>query len=66
MHDGDPLTSVAESRHARAVTTANLRKLGTPAAMLRAAAGLRLAALLLVFGPLTWTVATLAAIPLSG
>ncbi|MER7663392.1 hypothetical protein [Streptomyces sp. NPDC096193] len=60
------LTSVAESRHARAITTANLRKLGTPAAMLRAAAGLRLAALLVVFGPLTWIVATLAAIPLSG
>ncbi len=60
------ISAVVESRHARAVTTENLRKLGTPAAMLRTAAALRVAVLLAVFGPLTWTVAALATISFAG
>ncbi|MFI1400284.1 hypothetical protein [Streptomyces sp. NPDC020681] len=60
------LTSAAEARAARAVTTETLRRLGTPAATLRSAAALRAAALLAVFAPLTWVVAALAAVPLSG
>lgn len=59
------LTAALESKHARAATTDALLDLGAPAATLRAAGGLRAAALLLVFGPLTAAVAYLAALPLS-
>ncbi|KOV66158.1 membrane protein [Streptomyces sp. MMG1121] len=57
------LTAAVETRQCRADTTAALLRLGAPATMLRAAAALRAAALLAVFGPLTLAVATLAALP---
>ncbi|MEW2117641.1 hypothetical protein AB0945_21115, partial [Streptomyces sp. NPDC005474] len=59
------LTAAAEARHARADTTAALLRLGAPAATLRTAAGLRAAALLALFGPLTLLIAELAALPLT-
>ncbi|MFI6880802.1 hypothetical protein ACIBL6_45870 [Streptomyces sp. NPDC050400] len=59
------VTAAVEARQARRHTTAALLRLGAPATMLRGAAALRAAALLTVFGPLTWTVAELSAIPLS-
>ncbi|MQS37587.1 hypothetical protein [Streptomyces katsurahamanus] len=59
------LTAVAQARHDRATATEELRRLGTPVGTLRLAALLRAAVLLLVFAPLTWAVATLAALPLS-
>ncbi|MFF1705708.1 hypothetical protein [Streptomyces sp. NPDC058252] len=57
-------TAAVEAKQARADTTAALLRLGAPAAMLRGAAALRVAALLAVFAPLTWAVAELAALPL--
>ncbi|MFD5815098.1 hypothetical protein [Streptomyces sp. NPDC127038] len=59
-------TAAVEAKQARADTTAALLRLGAPASMLRGAAALRTGALLLVFAPLTWAVAELAAIPLIG
>ncbi|MEU3932035.1 hypothetical protein AB0E85_08300 [Streptomyces sp. NPDC029044] len=59
------LTAAVEARQARAGTTAALMRLGAPATTLRAAAALRAGALLAVFGPLTLTVAELAALPLA-
>ena len=59
------LTAAVEARNARADTTAALLRLGAPAATLRSAAALRTGALLVVFGPLTWAVAELAALPLA-
>ncbi|MEW2610869.1 hypothetical protein AB0937_11760 [Streptomyces sp. NPDC047880] len=59
------LTAAVEARQARAATTAALLRLGAPATMLRSAAALRAGALLAVFGPLTLTVAELAALPLA-
>ncbi|MEY9485954.1 hypothetical protein RKD26_001748 [Streptomyces calvus] len=59
------LTAAVEARQARAGTTAELRRLGAPAATLRKAAVLRAAALLALFGPLTLVVAELSAWPLS-
>ncbi|MFJ7179860.1 hypothetical protein ACIQXA_26485 [Streptomyces massasporeus] len=59
------LTAAVEARQARAGTTAALLRLGAPAAMLRSAAALRAVALLALFGPLTLTVAELAALPLA-
>ncbi|MFB7709503.1 hypothetical protein [Streptomyces sp. NPDC056105] len=59
------LTAAIEAKHARSDTTAALLRLGAPASLLRGAAGLRAAALLAVFGLLTWTVAELAALPLA-
>jgi hypothetical protein len=59
------LTASVEAKHARSDTTAALLRLGAPASLLRGAAGLRAAALLAVFGLLTWTVAELAALPLA-
>ncbi|MGW0820944.1 hypothetical protein [Streptomyces sp. NPDC002845] len=53
-----------EARDARADTMAALLRLGAPATLLRSAALLRAGVLLAVFGPLTWTVAELAALPL--
>ncbi|MET8449214.1 hypothetical protein [Streptomyces sp. NPDC005209] len=63
---GTLLTVAVETRQSRADTTAALLRLGAPATMLRAAAALRAAALLAVFGPLTLVIADLAALPLSG
>jgi len=59
------LTAAIEAKHARSDTTAALLRLGAPAGLLRGSAGLRAAALLAVFGPLTWAVAELAALPLA-
>ncbi|MFD7549222.1 hypothetical protein [Streptomyces sp. NPDC059816] len=56
--------AAVEARQARSRTTAALLRQGAPAAALRAAALLRVAALCLLFGPLTWAVAALAAAPL--
>ncbi|WP_327339268.1 hypothetical protein OG384_28145 [Streptomyces sp. NBC_01324] len=60
------LTSALEARQARAETARALLRLGAPASALRAATALRAAALLLVFAPLTWAIAELAALPLTG
>ncbi|MEV5611669.1 hypothetical protein [Streptomyces sp. NPDC052225] len=60
------VTAVIEARQARRHTTSALLRLGAPASMLRGAAALRAGALLAVFGPLTWAVAELSAIPLAG
>ncbi|NEB78437.1 hypothetical protein G3I40_24895, partial [Streptomyces sp. SID14478] len=59
------VTAAVEARQARRHTTAALLRLGAPASMLRGAAALRAAALLAVFGPLTWAVAELSAAPLA-
>ncbi|WP_371599607.1 hypothetical protein [Streptomyces sp. NBC_00564] len=57
-------TAAVEARQARADTTAALLRMGAPATMLRSAAALRVGALLAAFGPLTWAVTELAALPL--
>ncbi|MFE6406414.1 hypothetical protein ACFVOR_05705 [Streptomyces sp. NPDC057837] len=62
---GTLLTAAVEARQARADTTSALLRLGAPATMLRSAAALRAGALLALFGPLTLTVAELAALPLA-
>jgi hypothetical protein len=59
------LTAAVEARLARADTMAALRRLGAPTTLLRSAAALRVGALLVVFGPLTVAVASLAALPLT-
>ncbi|MGW0611854.1 hypothetical protein [Streptomyces sp. NPDC002788] len=59
------LTAAVEARQARADITAALLRLGAPATMLRSATALRAGALLALFGPLTLTVAELAALPLA-
>ncbi|MFJ2768319.1 hypothetical protein [Streptomyces sp. NPDC087300] len=59
-------TAAVEARQARSHTTAALLRLGAPATMLRGSAALRAGALASVFGPLTWLVAELAAVPLVG
>ncbi|MFD8692062.1 hypothetical protein [Streptomyces sp. NPDC059651] len=59
------LTSALEARQARAETARALLRLGAPASALGAATALRAAALLLVFAPLTWAIAELAALPLT-
>jgi hypothetical protein len=58
------LTAAVESRQFHADTTAALQQMGAPASMLRKAVALRAGMLFLVFGPLTWVVAELAAVPL--
>ncbi|MFP3987601.1 hypothetical protein U9R90_08865 [Streptomyces sp. E11-3] len=58
-------TAALEARQARAHTTAALVRLGAPVSVLRGAAALRAGALLAVFGPLTWAVAALAALPMT-
>lgn len=58
------LTSALEARQARAHTAQALLRLGAPASTLRAATALRAAALLVLFAPLTWVIAELAALPL--
>ncbi|MFI6856273.1 hypothetical protein [Streptomyces sp. NPDC050416] len=62
---GTLLTAAVEARQARADTTAALLRLGAPATMLRGAAALRAGALFALFGPLTLTVAELAALALA-
>ncbi|MFE0100926.1 hypothetical protein [Streptomyces sp. NPDC059009] len=57
-------TAAVEARQSRAHTSAALLRLGAPASMLRGSAALRAGALFVVFGPLTWAVAELAALPL--
>ncbi|CQR61487.1 hypothetical protein [Streptomyces leeuwenhoekii] len=59
------LTAAVETRQARSDTRAALRRLGAPGTTLRAAAALRAAALLALFGPVTLAVAELAALPLA-
>lgn len=59
------LTAALEAKQARAGTTEALLRLGAPATVLRSAALLRAGALLAAFGPLTWVVAELAALPLA-
>lgn len=58
------LTSVIEARQARSATRAGLFGMGAPGAFLRASVLLRVIVLLVVFAPLTWAVAELAAMPL--
>ncbi|WP_086804258.1 hypothetical protein [Streptomyces caniscabiei] len=58
-------TAAVEARRAHADTTASLLRMGAPRALPRQAALLRATALLAVFGPLTWTIAQLAALPLA-
>ncbi|MFJ1543973.1 hypothetical protein [Streptomyces sp. NPDC088246] len=59
------LTSALEAKQARTRTAQALSRLGAPASVLWAATALRAAALLVVFAPLTWLVAELAALPLT-
>ncbi|MFF1696860.1 hypothetical protein ACFVXC_25150 [Streptomyces sp. NPDC058257] len=59
------ITVAIEAKHARADTTSALLQLGAPTSMLRGTAALRAGALAAVFGPLTWVVAELAAVPLT-
>lgn len=59
-------TAAVEAKHARSETTSALLQLGAPASMLRGTAALRAGVLAAVFGPLTWVVAELAAMPLAG
>ncbi|WP_055493459.1 hypothetical protein [Streptomyces sp. TP-A0356] len=59
-------TAAVEARQARADTVAALGRLGAPTTMLRTAALLRAGALAVVFAPLTWAVAELAAMPAAG
>lgn len=55
-----------QARSSRASANAALLRLGAPVSALRNAAALRALTLVVVFAPLTWTVATLAAAPLRG
>ncbi|MFE7042393.1 hypothetical protein ACFU9X_24025 [Streptomyces atratus] len=59
------LTSALEAKQNRTRTARALLRLGAPASVLWAATALRAAALLVVFAPLTWLVAELAALPLT-
>ncbi|POX36013.1 hypothetical protein C3486_35790 [Streptomyces sp. Ru73] len=60
------LATVAESRTARTATTEALRRLGTPAGLLRRAAALRASVLVVILAAVTGGVAHLAAGPLGG
>ncbi|MGW0982009.1 hypothetical protein ACWD33_14430 [Streptomyces xiamenensis] len=53
---GTIAAAVHESRTARSAATTSLLRLGAPRSLIRRAAMLRLAALLLVFAPLSWLV----------
>ncbi|MCX4673927.1 hypothetical protein OG413_01070 [Streptomyces sp. NBC_01433] len=59
------LTSALEAKQARAQTADALLRMGAPASALRSATALRAGALLIVFAPLTWVIAALAALPLT-
>lgn len=61
---GTLLMAAVEARRERARTTAALLRLGAPAGALRTAVALRAGALLVLFVPLTWGVAAVAAVPL--
>ncbi|MFP8959975.1 hypothetical protein ACLIYP_05290, partial [Streptomyces nanhaiensis] len=58
------LSAASEFRAARAPANDGLRRLGVPRRLLRAAAALRVAALLGVLAPTAWLVAELASAPL--
>ncbi|MEU6991354.1 hypothetical protein ABZ953_11945 [Streptomyces sp. NPDC046465] len=58
-------TAAVEAKQSRSHTTGALLQLGAPATLLRGSAALRAGALAAVFGPLTWIVAELAALPLA-
>ncbi|MFF1377913.1 hypothetical protein [Streptomyces sp. NPDC058308] len=58
-------TAAVEAKQSRSHTTGALLRLGAPATLLRGSAALRAGALAIVFGPLTWIVAELAALPLA-
>ncbi|TXS57141.1 hypothetical protein [Streptomyces sp. t39] len=60
------LTAVVEARRSRAGVTDALLRIGAQPTALRRVAALRVVALLVVFAPLTWLVASLAAAPLKG
>ncbi|MFJ5079094.1 hypothetical protein ACIP8Z_31400 [Streptomyces sp. NPDC088553] len=60
------LTAALESKQCRAHTTEALLRIGAPPTVLRSAALMRAGVLLVVFLPLTWAVAELAALPLTG
>ncbi|WP_368396457.1 hypothetical protein [Streptomyces sclerotialus] len=60
------LLAAAESRTARAATTEALRRIGTPAGLLRRAAALRASVLVVALAAVTGGVAHLAAGPLTG
>ncbi|PGH46678.1 hypothetical protein CRI70_32755, partial [Streptomyces sp. Ru87] len=62
---GTVLTVSLEAHTARSETTAALRRLGTPAVLLRRAAALRGAAMAAVLLPLSWLVAAAAVLPLT-
>ncbi|QNA75634.1 hypothetical protein C8250_030460 [Streptomyces sp. So13.3] len=62
---GTVLTAALEARRTREHSTAALVQLGVPASLLRAAAGLRCAVVLVVVIPLTVLIAQLAASPLA-
>jgi len=59
------LTSALEVRQDRARTALALLRLGAPVSVPRRATALRAAVLLVVFAPLTWLIAELAALPLT-
>jgi hypothetical protein len=59
-------TAAVEAKQARADTVTSLVRLGAPATVLRTAVLLRAGVLTVVFTPLTWAVAELAAMPLTG
>ncbi|MFE3829293.1 hypothetical protein [Streptomyces sp. NPDC059092] len=59
------LAAALEARQTRASATESLRLAGAPAGLLRTAVLVRAATVVVVFVPLTWAVAALAAIPLS-
>jgi hypothetical protein len=60
------LTSALEAKQARAHLAQTLLRLGAPVSALRAATALRVGILLVVFAPITWAIAELAALPLTG
>lgn len=60
------LTAALEARRSREATNAALLRMGASPTALRRAAAVRVGALLLLFVPLTWAVAALAAAPLTG
>lgn len=61
---GTLVMAAFEARRERARTTAALLRLGAPAGALRTAVALRAGMLLVLFAPLTWGVAAIAAVPL--
>ncbi|MFS0697613.1 hypothetical protein [Streptomyces nitrosporeus] len=60
------LTSAVEAKQSRARVAETVLRLGAPVSVLRRATALRVLVLLVVFAPLTWVIARLAALPLTG